>query len=87
MEIHFNTRNTVEDFRSISTDPRFEQLRSLPRCPLSRLEHWLAPLTVDKPVSETVEHGMVDIFPSLECCIGFEVWKEVSDRYGELQEM
>ena len=33
-EIHFNTTNIVDDLRNILEDPRFQQLRSLPRCPL-----------------------------------------------------
>ena len=83
LAIHFNTANIVEDFKSVSTDPRFERLRSLPRCPLSRLEVWQTPLALDEPGFETVANGMVDTFPSLEYCDGIErIWKGLSDRIG-----
>jgi len=86
LEIHFNTRNVVEDFKSISMDPRFEQLRSLPRCSLSCLEVSRAPLALDKPGFETVANGMVDIFPSIERCKGFEgAWDDVSGRISKLR--
>jgi len=86
--IHFNTRDIVEDFKSVSTDPRFEQLRSLPRCPLSRLEVWRVPLTLDEPGFEVVVNGVIDIFPSLEFCNGLErAWEGVSERISKLREM
>jgi len=88
LAIHFNTRNIVEDFESISMDPWFEQLRSLPRCPLSRLEVWRMPLTLNEPGFETVVNGVVGIFPSLEHCEGVkEGWGEIAKRINKLQKM
>lgn len=63
--IHFNTIDIVGDFENIPEDPRFEELRWLPRCALLFLDIWETPLTLDKPGFETVASGMVDIFPSL----------------------
>ena len=35
LAIHFNTTSIVDDFGNISKDPKFRELRSLPRCTLS----------------------------------------------------
>ena len=88
LEIHFNTANIVEDFKRVSTDLQFERLRSLPRCPLPRLEVWRAPLTLDEPGLEIVANGMVDTFPLLGCCKGLEgMWEDLSERIEELQKL
>ena len=88
LEIHFNTAKIVEDFKSVSTDPQFERLRSLPKCSLSRLELWQAPLALDEHGIETVANGMVIVFPLLECCIGLgKVWGEVSSRISEFRKI
>jgi len=80
LEIHFNTTNIIEDFKNISEEPEFQELRSLPRCPVSYLDVYLTPLTLDEPGLKTVAEGMVDIFPSLEHCEGLEeVWDEVCE--------
>jgi hypothetical protein len=38
MEIHFNTTNIVDDSKDISENLRFQELHSLPKCTLSRLD-------------------------------------------------
>ena len=90
LEIHFNTAKIVEDFKDISEDPRFQKLRSRPRCPLSYLGIHKIPLTVDSPNFEVVVNGMVNIFPSLHHCTAAEDnldWDEVSERITERREM
>ena len=87
LEIHFSTTNIVGDFKNIREDPRFKQLRSAPRCPLTRLGVYQTPLTLDEPGFETVAYGMIDIFPSLTFCEGFDKsWNKLSDRIADLQE-
>ena len=87
LEIPFNTTNIVEDFRTISEDPRFQEMRSLPKCPLPCLDVWMIPLDLDGPGFETVAHGLIDIFPSLEYCRGLDVyWDDISDRIREFRE-
>lgn len=88
LEVHFNTTNIVADFMNISEDPRFQQLRSLPRCLLlTSLDVYRIPLTLDEACVETVAKGMIDIFPSLTYCEGVEQgWDEVSRRIVDLQE-
>ena len=87
LEIHFNTTNIVDDFRNISEDPRSQQLRSLPRCPLMFLDAHRMPLRVDESDLETVAKGMVDIFPSLTSCKGVEQgWDELSGKIKDLRE-
>ena len=84
LEIHFNTTNIVDDFRNILEDPRFQQLRSLPKCPLTRLDVHQIPLGLDQSDFGTVAKGMVDIFPSLRYCNDCErledlgCWDELS---------
>jgi len=65
LEVHFNTTNVVDDFKNISEDPRFRELRSLPRCTLSCLDVSQTPLTLDEPSLEIVVNGMINIFPAL----------------------
>lgn len=38
LDIYFDTANIVDDFKNISEDPRFRELRSLPRCTLSHVK-------------------------------------------------
>ena len=88
LRIHFNTTNIVDDFKNILEDPRFQQLRSLPRCPLVRLDAGRIPLNLDKSGSETVVKGMIDIFPSLTLLEGRErSWdklsKEITHFWGD----
>ena len=83
--IHFNTTNIVDDFKNISVDPRFQELRLLPRCPLSCLDVSEMPLDLDEPDFETVVLGMVGIFPSLDSCEGIDnIWYEVFVEFGGL---
>jgi len=85
LEIHFNTTNIVDDFKNISADPRFQQLRLLPRCPLWNLDVFDMPLVLDESDFETVVLGMMDIFPSLDYCNGLgDTWEEVFMEFGEL---
>jgi len=90
LEIHFNTTNIVDNLKTALEDPRFEALRSRPRCTLSCLEvHWL-PLTLDESGFEMVADGMADIFPSLERCEGaseYSGWRELSERITVLREV
>ena len=86
LETHFNTANIVDDFRNILEDPRFQQLRSLPKCPLTCLDVYLTPLRLDESDLETVAKGMIGIFPSLENCNGFEKgWIKLSEQIMDLQ--
>ena len=81
LEIHFNTANILENLNNISEDPKFRELHSLPRCPLSYLGVFAMPLTLDEESEyKTMADGIIDIFPSLEHCEGFigEGWSEVS---------
>jgi len=85
--IHFNTTNIIDDFRNTLEDPRFQQLRSLPRCPLTALCVYQMPLSFHEPGFETVVKGMVDIFPSLADCDGLERgWDELSRAITDLRE-
>jgi len=86
LEIHFNTTNIVDDFRNILEDPRFQQLRSLPRCPLTLLDVYEMPLSIDGSDLEIVAKGMVDIFPSLTYFEGLEEgWDELSEKIADFQ--
>ena len=86
LEIHFNTTNVIEDFKNISEDPRFQELRLLPKCPLTYLNVHRTPLTLDESGFETTANGMTDIFPSLRACCGLEyIWNRLSRRITGLQ--
>jgi len=86
LEIHFNTTNIVNDFKNILEDPRFQRLRSLPKCPLAYLDVYRIPLSLDEPGFEIVAKGMTDIFPSLIDCDGIEEsWSELSGKITNLQ--
>jgi len=80
LEIHFNTENIVDDLKNISEDPKFRELRSLPKCPLSFLDVSPTPLDIDEYGYKTVADGMIDIFPSLKICkgVGDDDWNEVT---------
>jgi len=87
LEIHFNTTNVVNDFQNILEDPRFQQLRSLPKCPLTWLDVHRTPLSLHESDLGTVVKGMIDIFPSLTDCDGLEEsWDELSWEITNLQE-
>jgi len=86
LEIHFNTTNIIDDLKNLSEDPRFQELRSLPRCTLTCLHTYQMPLTLDEPDFETVANGMIDIFPSIRSCDGLvKIWEEISKRIAEIQ--
>ena len=80
--IHFNTTNLIDDLKSISEDPRFQELRSLGKCTLSCLGVYDTPLTIDESDFETVACGTTVIFPNLERCNG---WEEVNWELAEVQ--
>ena len=81
LEIHFNTTNIVGDLKNMPGDPQLQGLRASPRCMVTCLQAYRMPLTLDERGLETVANGMVDIFPSLERCEGFEgAWKKLSER-------
>ena len=82
LEIHFNTTNIVGDLEDILVAPRFQQLRSLPRCKLSSLDVSGIPLDLDESDFDTVVSGMIGIFPFLESCDGFErIWEEMFEEF------
>ena len=88
LEIHFNSTSIVGDLKNISMDPQFQDLRSLPKCPLSCLYVNGIPLALGEPGLETVVDGMIVIFPSLTQCTGLEwCWNEVSERIRELRKL
>lgn len=69
--IHFNTTNITDDLKSVSEDPQFQGLRSLPKCSTLRcLDVYDIPLNLDETGCEAVVNGMLNIFPSLECFEG-----------------
>ena len=73
LEIHFNTANVIRDFEDLSED--YQELLSLPRCALRRLNIHRIPLTLDGPGFEAVVNGISSIFPSLELLVGVgQVW-------------
>lgn len=78
--IHFNTTNIVNDLEDTLYDPRFQELRSLPRCSIERLTTGEIPLFIDEPGLQVVEEGLVDIFPNLVFCDGSEEWRVVAYR-------
>jgi len=83
LQIHFNTTNIVDDIKNISGDPRFQDLHSLQRCSLPRLDVMKIPLTLDAPGIEIVRSGMVDIFPSVgyfTWCGGIWSWGALNDE-------
>ena len=87
MEIHFNTTNIVDDSKDISENLRFQELHSLPKCTLSRLDVYRIPLTIDELSLEIVVGGMIDIFPSLGRCERLElIWDEIPSRIEKLRE-
>ena len=85
LQIHFNTTDTVDDLKNMLIDPRFQEIRSLPRCPLTQLDVFETPLDLDESDFETVALGMIDIFPSLETCEGLEdIWDELFVEFAGL---
>jgi len=87
LEIHFNTTNLVNDLKNTLGDPRFQQLRSLPRCPLGCLKVFEMPLSLDESDLETVAKAMIDIFPFLTFCEERErSWEQLSLVIGYLQQ-
>lgn len=80
MKIHFNTTDIVGDLKNISVDPRFQELRTLPRCQLWYLDVSDAPLVLDETDFEFVVDGMKDIFPCLRWFGGPDLWDKLSKK-------
>ena len=88
LDIHFNTTNIVDDLKNISVNPRFQELRSLPRGTLWHLGVHGMPLTLDESDFGIVADGMVDIFPSLQRCSGYEdAWGKLTKEIEALPRM
>ena len=90
LEIHSNTTNIVDDFKSTSQSSRFRELCSLTGCMLRRLDMHRIPVIIIKSEYGVVVHGMTSIFPSLEILISYsEIWHLVNLSGGtaESQEM
>ena len=88
LEIHFNTTNIVDDLKNIPADPKFQELRSLPRGALWHLGVHGMPLILDESDFETVVDGMVDIFPSLTRCAGYgDTWVKLTKEIEALPRM
>ena len=86
LTIHFNTINIVNDLKIMSQDPRFQTLRSLPRCTLPRLGVYLTPLALDESGLETVAQEMFDIFPYLTHFEAIaDTWDKISERIIKLR--
>ena len=84
LEIHFDTTDIVDDFRGILENPRLQQLRLLPKCPLTSLGVHQLPLELsDVSGLETVVKGMIDIFPYLK---HFERLEQECQPWDELAE-
>ncbi|KAF9784038.1 hypothetical protein BJ322DRAFT_1219546 [Thelephora terrestris] len=65
LAVHFNTTNIVEDVKSLlETEALDGQKR--PRCGVTSLPVFLAPLTVDKPDADVLAKGFMFVFPALE---------------------
>jgi hypothetical protein len=84
---HPNATNIIGDLKYILEDPRFQELRSLPRRPLSYLDVGQIPLTLDEPDFGIVANGMINIFPSLDWCDGSQVWYKLSERIEDLRKV
>ena len=94
--VHFNTINIVEDVKSLleAEDPHVQTLRKGPRCGVTTLPVFLAPLTVDKPDTDVVAKGLLSVFPRLGCipvCTGgsgaaTSAWVRVGAAISRLKE-
>jgi len=86
LQVHLNTTNIVDDFKSISGDPRLQELRSLQRCRLTDLFVHRTPLRLDEAGFEAVGKGMIDVFPALERCEGVEPnWYDLALKMWKLR--
>ena len=84
LEVHFNITNIINDLKSISIDPHFQEFLSLPRCRLRDLDVSDMPLFLDESEFGTVVDGMRDIFPSLQSVQGsMDIWCELSEKFRE----
>lgn len=90
LKIHFNTTNLAGDIRSLSEDPNFHELRSLPtRCLLQFFSAGRLPLPpgISNDDITTIATGLIDIFPSLRVIIsrGGSGWDQLHARVCELR--
>ena len=91
LDIHFNTTNLASDVRSLSADPGFHVLRSVPRkCPLRLFDLGYLPFPpgVSDEEITTIARVFIDIFPSITMILsaGPVPWDPLSFRIRELQE-
>ena len=65
--VHFNTINIAEDVKSLfeSEDLDTQKLRKGPRCGVTSLPVFLAPLVVDVSDTELLAKGLLSVFPML----------------------
>jgi len=94
--VHFNTINIVEDVKSLleSEDPTVQALRKGPRCAVTSLPVFLAPLAVEKPDTDVLAKGLLFVFPKLRnipVCPGgsgaaSSAWLRVSAAVSRLKE-
>lgn len=94
--VHFNTINIVEDVKSLleSEDPTVQALRKGPRCAVTSLPVFLAPLAVEKPDTDVLAKGLLFVFPKLRnipVCPGgsgaaSSAWLRVSAAVPRLKE-
>jgi len=88
LEIHFNTTNILGDLKVIAEDPRFQEVRLLPKCGLSCLDVGQMPLDLDDSGLRTVADGMMSIFPYLEQCNKpHGIWDKLNESIAELREV
>ena len=85
LEVHFNTTKIIDDLKDVLEDSRFQELSSLPRCALTCLGADFIPLSLDEAGLGTVARGLVDLFPSLERCLGDEFWGKISETIDKLR--
>lgn len=90
--IHFNTTNLVNDIQTLSENPDFRDLHSLPtRSSLDiisagnlRFPEWIS----DEDIT-TIATGLIDMLPSLRGILAYAKWewKRLNSRIRELQAM
>ena len=85
LKIHFNTTKIIDDLKNVLEDSRFQELCSLSRCALTCLDAEHMPLSLDEVGLKTLARGLVDLFPSLERCLGDKSWGRISKMIHKLR--
>ena len=81
LDIHFNTTNLLDDFRSMVEDPRPGNLCALPRCQLTQLSVSHAPLRMEEESYGAVVAGFLSVFPLLHGIFGVaECWDRLNSK-------